>query len=405
MAGAAPAHALTSCTVATPCLPLNAGFSSQLPSGNTALFAGSNSDFILKVANVSLAPSAAAIFAYSPGVAVLGTTDFGNTGAGVQGIHPSTAGVSPGVFGLTNSGEDGAYAVRGEIPFNTGVRSAGVFGVQLNTSSTLQFNAGVHGRHEGAGFGVLGESAKRMGVYGVTYASSGTEPGVKGYSASSSALAAGVGGVYGGSSTLGAGVYGDSANGIGALGIGGNVGVLGYNANPGGLAGYFLGNVHVNGTLSKSAGSFRIDHPLDPANKYLQHSFVESPDMKNVYDGVVTTDGRGFATVRLPHYFQALNRSFRYQLTPLGREAWDARAGIWQEIRDNRFVIRSEPRTKISWQVTGIRKDRYANAHRIQPEVAKPAADRGLYLHPELYGKPPSRGLMRVPTALLRRAR
>ena len=52
----------------------------------------------------------------------------------------------------------------------------------------------------------------------------------------------------------------------------------------------FLGDVDVEGTLSKSAGSFKIDHPLDPANKYLYHSFVESPDMMNVYNGVITLD-------------------------------------------------------------------------------------------------------------------
>src|SRR5829696_2356694 len=62
--------------------------------------------------------------------------------------------------------------------------------------------------------------------------------------------------------------------------------------------------------------------------------------MKNVYDAVARTNRRGFATVRLPAaYFAALNRDFRYQLTPVGRQAWDARAGIWQEIRANRFVI------------------------------------------------------------------
>jgi hypothetical protein len=44
---------------------------------------------------------------------------------------------------------------------------------------------------------------------------------------------------------------------------------------------------------------FRIDHPLDPANKYLNHSAVESPDMKNIYDGVVTLDADGEAVVEL----------------------------------------------------------------------------------------------------------
>jgi hypothetical protein len=36
--------------------------------------------------------------------------------------------------------------------------------------------------------------------------------------------------------------------------------------------------------------------------------------------------------------------------------------------------------------VTGIRQDAWANAHRIPVEVAKAPADRGLYLHPELFG-------------------
>jgi hypothetical protein len=57
------------------------------------------------------------------------------------------------------------------------------------------------------------------------------------------------------------------------------------------------GNTDILGTLTKPAGSFKIDHPLDPANKYLYHSFVESPDMKNMYDGNVTTDEAGLATV------------------------------------------------------------------------------------------------------------
>ena len=42
--------------------------------------------------------------------------------------------------------------------------------------------------------------------------------------------------------------------------------------------------------LSKSIGTFKIDHPLDPANKYLSHSFVELPDMMNIYNGNVMTD-------------------------------------------------------------------------------------------------------------------
>lgn len=151
-------------------------------------------------------------------------------------------------------------------------------------------------------------------------------------------------------------------------------------------AGIFVGNVSISGNLAKSSGSFRIDHPLDPANKYLQHSFVESPDMKNIYDGVVTTDDRGYATVRLPEYFEALNRDFRYQLTAIRSFS---RAIVWREVEDNRFVIRTKaPRVKVSWQVTGIRRDAYAREHRIEVEPMKPKAERGRYLTPEELGKP-----------------
>src|SRR5262249_35087928 len=88
-----------------------------------------------------------------------------------------------------------------------------------------------------------------------------------------------------------------------------------YGESTAGYAGYFLGNVHVHGNLTKLSGTFLIDHPLDPANKYLSHSFVESPDMMNIYNGNVTTDNQGYATITMPDWFSTLNRDFRYQLT------------------------------------------------------------------------------------------
>jgi hypothetical protein len=146
------------------------------------------------------------------------------------------------------------------------------------------------------------------------------------------------------------------------------------------------GNVNIPGTLSKGSGSFKIDHPLDPANKYLYHSFVESPDMMNVYNGNVVTDKRGMATVTLPNYFEALNQDFRYQLTVIGQFS---QAIVAKEIRSNRFTIKtSKPGVKVSWQVTGIRHDVYADAHRIEVEVEKPPQEQGRYLHPDLFGAP-----------------
>ncbi len=143
------------------------------------------------------------------------------------------------------------------------------------------------------------------------------------------------------------------------------------------------GNITVNGTASKGGGTFKIDHPLDPENKYLYHSFVESPDMMNIYDGVITTDANGSATIQLPSYFNALNKDFQYQFTTIGAFS---KVMVSQEIAGNSFIIKSQkPNVKISWQVTGIRKDPYANKKRVIPEVEKEAAKKGTYLHPSAY--------------------
>jgi hypothetical protein len=147
------------------------------------------------------------------------------------------------------------------------------------------------------------------------------------------------------------------------------------------------GNLSVGGNLSKKGGSFKIDHPLDPANKYLYHSFVESPDMMNIYNGITALDQNGEAVVTLPEWFQALNRDFRYQLTAIG--APGPNLYIAEEVGNNQFKIAGgKPESKVSWQVTGIRQDVWANAHRIPVELEKDPEDRGRYLSPELYGAP-----------------
>lgn len=148
------------------------------------------------------------------------------------------------------------------------------------------------------------------------------------------------------------------------------------------------GDLHVAGTLSKAAGAFKIDHPLDPANKYLVHSFVESPDMMNIYNGNITTDATGKATVTLPDYFQALNQEFRYQLTVIGSFA---QAIVSKEVNGNTFeVATNQPNVKVSWQVTGVRHDAWAEKNRIPNTVEKDAKDKGKYLNPEVFGKPKS---------------
>jgi len=184
--------------------------------------------------------------------------------------------------------------------------------------------------------------------------------------------------------------------GVGIYAIGG----LGTGGAIDGLAGFFFGNVQVSGTLSKGAGAFKIDHPLDPENKYLSHSFVESPDMMNIYNGNVTTDANGDAVVTLPDYFDALNEDFRYQLTVIGTFA---QAIVAEEVTANRFAIKtSAPNVRVSWQVTGIRHDSFANRNRIQVEEDKADAERGYYLHPDAFGQPEEKSinLARNPEAM-----
>jgi len=245
-----------------------------------------------------------------------------------------------GVGGLVfPTGNEQYYAVRGEAYGGTG------------------WNYGVYGMVEGAGgnVGVEGDASGDSLNYGV-----------RGYATDASGL-------------RNYGVYGSASGSEVRYGVYGNAGGPAID-----YAGWFRGNVNVTGTLSKGGGGFKIDHPLDHGNRYLYHSFVESPDMKNVYDGVIVLDANGQAVVELPDYFGAVNRDFRYQLTCIGGFA---PVYIAEEISGNQFTIAGgEPGMKISWQVTGIRKDAFAEANRIQVEVDKPAKERGKYLHPEAHG-------------------
>jgi len=250
---------------------------------------------------------------------------------------------SPGALGsdlnlLTNGTQTLAIGVLGDAKNNTSELSVGVFG-QSNSSGS-QYTTGVK-----AVGGASGNN--NYGLYGVC------EAGATNYSIA---------------------VYG-SENGTAANNY----------------AGYFSGNVHVAGTLSKTGGTFKIDHPQDPANKYLVHSFVESPDMMNIYNGNVVTDASGLSIIELPSYFNSLNIDFRYQLTVIGEFA---QAIVKEEISGNQFTIMTDkPNVKVSWQVTGVRNDVWAQKNRFEVEVDKPAHEKGLYLYPELFGKSADMGL------------
>jgi hypothetical protein len=119
-----------------------------------------------------------------------------------------------------------------------------------------------------------------------------------------------------GTSVSGIGIYGSSLKSYGIAGVGADIGVYARNGFVGNgntaylgarsVAADLYGDVDIHGRLTKSGGGFRIDHPLDPANQYLAHSFVESSEMKNVYDGIVVADEHGQAAVELPGWFEAV---------------------------------------------------------------------------------------------------
>ena len=71
-----------------------------------------------------------------------------------------------------------------------------------------------------------------------------------------------------------------------------------------------------------------------------------------------------------------------------------AQAIVSSEVSNNRFTIRTDkPLVKVSWQVTGIRHDAYANANQLQTVEDKPEKERGSYLYPELFNQPEEKGV------------
>ncbi|MEQ1935319.1 MAG: hypothetical protein ABL962_15780, partial [Fimbriimonadaceae bacterium] len=142
------------------------------------------------------------------------------------------------------------------------------------------------------------------------------------------------------------------------------------------------GNVFIGATLTAGAKFFLIDDPRDPYNATLRHACVESDEYKNVYDGVVTTDAKGYATITLPDWFDAINEKFRYQLTVLDDSDEFVLSKVTSKIADNQFTIRtSHPRVEVSWQVTGVRKDAFVKANPMKVEEAKSKAQKGMLLH------------------------
>jgi hypothetical protein len=123
------------------------------------------------------------------------------------------------------------------------------------------------------------------------------------------------------------------------------------------------GNVTINGSLSKSSGSFRIPHPIKPETHQLVHSFVEAPQADNIYRGKVElVDGRAEVNIdtvasMTEGTFVALNREV--QCFTSNESDWDAVRG---SVTGNILTIEcqnAESTATISWLVIGERQDQH----------------------------------------------
>jgi hypothetical protein len=410
----------------------------------SALYAG-NTTGIGIISDTNTTDGNLVLFQNGTGDIIKGVTGGGTTTAfevqhsglvnTIGGVHATSA-TGDGVFGSgASNGVEGSTANNAASGVYGGNTGAG-YGVAGRSTKGV----GVLGESTGDGFGnggdgvegvahVIGKSGVyghtdqvgSSGVYGAAFAPNGTgvtgsatlyasSRGVAGLTASGtgvfgSASDAGGYGVYGENSATGAdawlggqyGYYdpfvGDTVNTpVGVIAQGGpnGAGIVAQGSAKY-VAGLFTGQLKVAGAFFANDKHFLIDDPLDPANKLLQHSSVESPDMMDIYNGNVTTDAGGNAIVILPPYFEALNQDFRYQLTVVGQFA---QAIISSEVKDNKFGIETDkPNVVVSWQATGIRHDAYAKAHMLPAEIEKGASDRGKYENPEAFGQPASSAL------------
>ncbi|MGA7306967.1 MAG: hypothetical protein WBW88_19010 [Rhodothermales bacterium] len=280
--------------------------------------------------------------ASSGGSGVKGTAN-AHDGVGVYGLSKSEVGSSYGVYGRSRSAI--GRGVYGEATSATG-SVQGVSGTSYSTEGTGVFGEVLSAT--GATVGVSGyvTSSAGWGVYGLASSVTGVTNGVRGIVNSPTGWAGYFGGgngtftrgatndspdlILGGSSTTDddGRIFSDPDYPDSDIWLQTNDAlVVVLDNDGGGLDADFevrnnaqavlfdvdeSGAVSIPGTLSKGSGTFKIDHPLDPEHKYLYHSFVESPEMKNIYDGTVILDQSGSAMIELPAYFEALNRDFRY---------------------------------------------------------------------------------------------
>ena len=319
------------------------------------------------------------------GVAALGgDSQSGRGGAGVDAAGGNSASDEGGV-GVMAVGGKSASAMSG----GTGVRALG----RESVSGIGGFGVQAFAGGSSSGPGGTGVSARGGN------SESESDPAGAGVSAVGGNSTSSNGGLgvqaIGGLSSSGEGGFGadirggPSTNGLGGVGI---VVFPGTGPLGTGAAAVFHGAVTVFGDLNVAGTkNFKIDHPLDPENKYLIHAAIESSEVLNVYSGNVVTDANGKASVALPEWFESLNKDLRYQLTVIGTFA---QAIVGEKVKSNRFIIKTNaPNVEVSWQVTGVRSDAAMRKHPFKVEQDKPETERGFYLSPDAFDQPEEKGV------------
>ncbi|MBV6457819.1 MAG: hypothetical protein HONBIEJF_00939 [Fimbriimonadaceae bacterium] len=315
------------------------------------------------------------------GIGVFGEVNSTASGTSSGGYFSSRSTNGRGVYGAALAATGAATGGRFESMSSTGI---GVYGETLATTGV---NYG--GYFEGASNMSRAAVGWATATTGTTYgmlgqADSTNGRGVAGFATASTGIA--YGGRFESDSTSGRGIYALATSTTGT-----NYGVRGATNSGSGYGIFADGDLGASGSKS-----FRIDHPLDPENRYLLHYASESPYPQNFYSGNVVTDSRGYAWVELPSYFSSINANFKYQLTVLDdSDSTDfVMAKVSKEIRGNRFQVRtSAPNTKVSWRIEADRSDLYMRRKKPAAEVEKLGEERGRYQQPELYGQPGSSSL------------
>jgi len=320
---------------------------------------------------------------------------------GIFGKHRMT-----GTYGYLGGVRDGVVGY-GDPDCGYGVRGVGEVGVWGEADDGKSHGSiggptyGVYGRKDNHGnVGYLG--SEEYGAYGGSDSS-----GNYGYLGSMSHGVYGKDGDSGNYGYIGNANYGMYARNDSS----GNYGYIGslayglrgfsssgrgvYASSTTGYAGYFSGDVHITGELSKGTGTFIIDHPLDPENKLLRHNYVESPENLVIYRGKARLDGNGETVVMMPDYFPALTREGEasIHLTPVGRPFL---TGAEWNSGYRSLTVYGQAGREVFWEVLADRDDPVVR------QLARPVeedkgpdnklCDRGELLYPKAYGYPESMG-------------